>query len=153
MVFFAVQGHPAEDAVLVEQAAVVGSAAGQGDGAGVGAEEVFDAAPGGDVGVAGEQNFCHAAGRRILRAIPVAVGEKDGAALPFLEQILGGAGEAGAQGTDAVVAVALHPENVRGNGIELVDDVLRVVFIPGIVGAGIGQVAQQDELLCPGLPI
>ena len=41
----------------------------------------------------------------------------------------------------------------RGNGIELVDDVLRVVFIAGIVGAGIGQVAQQDELLCPGLPI
>ena len=52
MVFFPVQGHPAEDAVLVEQAAVVGSTAGQGDGAGVGAEEVFDAAPGGDVGVA-----------------------------------------------------------------------------------------------------
>ena len=103
--------------------------------------------------MAGEQNFRHAAGRGILRAIPVAVGEKDGAPLPFLEQILGGAGEAGAQGTDAVVAVALHPENVRGNGIELVDDVLRVVFIPGIVGAGIGQVAQQDELLCPSLPI
>ena len=153
MVFLALQGHPAEDAVLVEQAAVVGSAAGQGDGAGVGAEEVFDAAPGGDVGVAGEQNFRHAAGRGILWAIPVAVGEKDEAALPFLEQILGVTGEAGAQSADAVVAVALHPENVRGNGIELVDDVLRVVFIPGIVGAGIGQVAQQDELLCPGLPI
>ena len=72
--------------------------------------------------------------RRILRAIPVTVGEKDEAAIPFLEQILGVTGEAGAQGTDAVVAVALHPENVRGNGIELVDDVLRVVFIPGIVG-------------------
>ena len=53
MVFLALQRHPAEDAVLVEETAVVGSAAGQGDGAGVGAEEVFDAAPGGDVGVAG----------------------------------------------------------------------------------------------------
>ena len=54
MVFFAVQGHPAEDAVFVKETAVVGFAAGQGDGAGVGAEEVFDVAPGGDVGVAGE---------------------------------------------------------------------------------------------------
>ena len=54
MVFLALQGHPAEDAVFIAKAAVVGSAARQGDGAGVGAEEVFDAAPGGDVGVAGE---------------------------------------------------------------------------------------------------
>ena len=71
MVRLPLQGEPGEAAVLVNQAALGGTPPGQGDGAGVGAEEILHPLPGGHMGVAGEEDLGGASGRGIVGGVPV----------------------------------------------------------------------------------
>ena len=93
MVRLPLQGEPGEAAVLVDQAALGGATPGQGDRAGVGAEEILHPLPGGHMGVAGEEDLGGASGRGIVGGVPVAVGEKDLPALPVLHGVVGGHGK------------------------------------------------------------
>ena len=146
MVRLPLQGEPGEAAVLVDQAALGGVPPGQGDGAGVGAEEILHPLPGGHMGVAGEEDLGGASGRGIVGGVPVAVGEKDLPALPVLHGVVGGHGKGSPQGLDAVVTVALHPKDLLGQGVEELDDPLGVIAVAGVVGARVGQVPQKNQL-------
>lgn len=139
------QGDPAEEVALPHQAAVGGAAPGKGHGAGVDAQQVVDPLEGGHVGVAGEEDLGHPHGRRVPGRVPVAVGQEDLPPLPGHHLVLPKEGELGGQLLNAVVAVALHTEDMGGLSVQQIHDPLGVKLEPGIVRPGKDQIPQQDE--------
>ena len=105
------------------------------------------------MGVAGEEELGRSPGRRVPGGVPVAVGEKDLPPLPVLDGVATGGGKGGAQVPDAVVAVALHPEDLPGQGVEQADHSQGVIAVAGVIGAGVGQIPQQHQLPGPLLAV
>lgn len=153
MKHIALQGKPLKPPLLIQQTAVRRPAARQRDRTGVGAEKILHPLPGRHMGVAGEQDLGAAPGRGIVGAVPVAVGEKDGAVLPLDDVAAGEAGQTGRSGGQPDIAVALDPEDLRGQRLQQAKHAVGVIAVSRVIRAGIGQVPQQHQLFRLLLPV